>query len=494
MENFKNYNNIKPIYRKEPSKIEGYKIDVVEVLRNLVRFSSVTPDYSDAQKLIAEELSKLGFETVIYECFDEQKPEYLKVYNLLATLGNDKPSFLFCGHSDVVPTGNDWSFEPFGAEIIDGFVCGRGSEDMKSGIAAFLAAVSNFVNQNNNFKGQVAVLISGAEETHSYNGVNVFAKYLKSQDKYFDVCLTGEPTSINQIGDTYKPGRRGNLDFSSKITGDLNAVIPVLAAICNQPLDEGELGFPPSDIVPVGLNFAKRITPNDDLKLLSLKIFGFQGHSAYSHLATNPLTIFLNLVQKLKAEQVDFKILKAFAKLLAVNIIPPTAEAVLGVAAKDYQKVLNILEVFPKIEVMPSAEYPNEEQAEFAINFRFGAKWTFFTLKEEIENRIASVLNGFDANIYNDFLGIADSYVSKGSNFARIYEKVAQDNGIEAKANFGGGTSDTRHIMREGICLEAIDLGVLSRTMHKVDEKTSIEGLKTLTNLYEAILIDFFKG
>ncbi|MGD9638311.1 MAG: M20/M25/M40 family metallo-hydrolase [Alphaproteobacteria bacterium] len=486
---------IKSGYHKAPSFISQYHIDAVDLLKELIRYKSVTPDYSDAQKLLAEELSKLGFEVDIFECFDESTPENLKVYNLFAKLGDGRPSFLFCGHSDVVPTGSGWEFDPFGGEVIGDYVCGRGSEDMKSGIACFLAALSQFVNKHQDLKGQIAILISGAEENHSHNGVNSFAKYLKSRNISFDVCLTGEPTSTKVVGDTYKPGRRGNIDFSLKLNGDLNAFIPVVMNLCQTPLDNGELGFPPSDIVPVGIDFFHNITGKEEKEFVKLTITGSQGHSAYSYLALNPIGVFLNLLDEFEKYNINVEVAKVLSNFLAVNIIPPVAEVILAIEKNDYQKAYdNILSKAEHIEMFKTYNVEkDDEKAEIFVNFRFGAKWNFTTLKNEVETRIKTALNGFNAATENCYKGLADSYASKGDKTANLLAKILKDEfNLETKANFGGGTSDTRHLVREGVCIEAMDLGVLSQTMHKVNEKTSVEGIKKLAVIYEKLIENFF--
>ena len=481
---------------KSSQRINNYCLDEVELLSKLISFESVTPDYSQCQPFIMEELSKLGFKVSIYECFDELDTYNPKVYNLYATIGGGSKALLFCGHSDVVPSGEGWSFAPFGGRIIDGYVCGRGSEDMKSGIACFMTAISHFlVKKGVNFEGKIGVLISGAEEDFAKNGIDIFSKFMRKNQEFYDVCITGEPTSQIIAGDAYEAGGRGKLDFSSKISGDLKAFTSVLLSLFANPLDNGYKEFPASDIVPVGVDFfVNSNSLNEDSCFIKIDITGQQGHSSLSHLAVNPIVNFIDIIKALDSENITFETILLKSDFIAFNVIPPFVQIILKINKSDIAKVKEISLKTNRNSIIFIVDKPDikENKANILIDFRFNPNWDFKKLEQEITNRIDKALKHFDAEAENSFKLVANSYFSQGEVLFKIIECAAKELNISTQKNIDYGSSDTRFIFREQIAKECTDLGVVSKTMHKVDEKTSIVGLKTLTKLYEKILEDFF--
>ena len=180
-----------------------------DILRELIRCPSVTPEEGGALSYLEKELTALGFNVERVTFSDEQTPD---VENLYARLGKDAPHIMFAGHTDVVPIGNpdDWSRDAFAGDVVDGEMLGRGAVDMKGGIACFVAAVEAFLQTNKSF-GSISFLITGDEEGPSVNGTDKLLKWAAEKGESWDACIVGEPSNSNDIGDVIKNGRRGLL-------------------------------------------------------------------------------------------------------------------------------------------------------------------------------------------------------------------------------------------------------------------------------------------
>ena len=169
-------------------------LNEVKLAKELIKFPSITPVDAGVMKFLEKELKKLGFKTKIIE-FKEKN--FKPVKNLYARFGNKNPNFCYAGHLDVVPPGNlnDWTSNPFKPSIKNGHLIGRGANDMKSSIAAFVSAVSIFISKNNNFNGSISLLITGDEEGDAINGTKKVVDYLKKKKEKINFCLVGEPTN-----------------------------------------------------------------------------------------------------------------------------------------------------------------------------------------------------------------------------------------------------------------------------------------------------------
>ena len=194
------------------------KINELQLAKELIRFPSITPVDAGIMSFLEKKLKSLGFKTKILE-FKEKNTKPVK--NLYARLGNKGPNFCYAGHLDVVPAGNlkDWTVNPFKPAIKNGHLIGRGANDMKSSIAAFVAAVSNFVLSNKKFKGSISFLITGDEEGVAINGTKKVVEYLKRKKEKIDFCLVGEPTNPNKLGEMIKIGRRGSMTGRLSVIG-----------------------------------------------------------------------------------------------------------------------------------------------------------------------------------------------------------------------------------------------------------------------------------
>ena len=194
-------------------------IDPLNLSQALIKCPSVTPDTGEALDVLQDILSEMGFrcEQVSFSAADT--PD---VNNLYAKFGHSSPNFCFAGHTDVVPVGDleAGTVEPFGAEIKKGMLCGRGASDMKTAIACFVAAVSRFIDtRDNNFKGSISLLITGDEEGPAINGTKKLLEWITEEGDVLDACLVGEPTNPNELGDMIKIGRRGSLNGYLTVSG-----------------------------------------------------------------------------------------------------------------------------------------------------------------------------------------------------------------------------------------------------------------------------------
>ena len=256
-------------------------INELQLAKELIKFPTVTPVDAGIMKFLEKKLKTLGFKTQILE-FKEKNSKPVK--NLYARLGNKGPNFCYAGHLDVVPAGNlkDWTVNPFKPSIKKGYLIGRGANDMKSSIAAFVSAVSNFVGNKRKFNGSISLLITGDEEGVAINGTKKVVDYLRKKKEKIDFCLVGEPTNPNKLGEMIKIGRRGSM------TGRLS-------------------------------------------------IIGVQGHVAYPQRANNPSTALVQILKELKEIKFDngtkdfqptnLEITKININNSADNVIPGLANA-----------------------------------------------------------------------------------------------------------------------------------------------------------------------
>jgi succinyl-diaminopimelate desuccinylase len=231
--------------------------DPLPLAQDLIRCPSVTPAEAGALELVSQALRRLGFRT--------NRLRFGEVENLYARLGDRAPNFCFAGHSDVVPPGDlsAWSADPFGAEIRDGFLYGRGAADMKTAIAAMVSAVENFLagRRASGFAGSISFLITGDEEGPAIHGTRQTLAEIARQGERLDHCIVGEPTSHGRVGDTIKNGRRGSLNahivvrgiqghvaYPEEANNPLPALLDLLAVLRARKLDVGSPGFQPSNL------------------------------------------------------------------------------------------------------------------------------------------------------------------------------------------------------------------------------------------------------
>ena len=316
-------------------------LNETQLAKELIKFPSITPIDAGVMKFLEKKLKKLGFNTKIIE-FKEKN--FKPVKNLYARLGNKEPNFCYAGHLDVVPPGNinDWTVNPFKPSIKKGHLIGRGANDMKSSIAAFVSAVSNFLSKNKKFNGSISLLITGDEEGEAINGTKKVVKYLKKKKEKINFCLVGEPTNPNKLGEMIKIGRRGSL------TGKLT-------------------------------------------------ILGLQGHVAYPHRANNPSTTIVKILKEIKDIKFDkgtkdfqptnLEITKININNSADNIIPAAATATFNIrfnnrhSSNSIKKRLN--KIFNKIS--------KKNRSKFKIEYRVSGE-AFLTKPDKTTFMIQNII------------------------------------------------------------------------------------------------------
>ena len=187
----------------------------VDLAARLIRCESVTPAEGGALTLLLKELSALGFECTRLPFGDGAA----RVHNLFARRGHGAPHFAFAGHTDVVPVGDAgaWHHAPFSGTLEDGKLFGRGAVDMKGGIAAFIGAVRQFVKCNPD--GSISLIITGDEEGDADYGTAKMVEWMRAHEHVPDVCVVGEPTNPEHLGDVIKNGRRGSLSCQLTVEG-----------------------------------------------------------------------------------------------------------------------------------------------------------------------------------------------------------------------------------------------------------------------------------
>jgi succinyl-diaminopimelate desuccinylase len=239
--------------------------DPVPLAQALIRCASVTPADAGAQDVLATALEALGF-TVM-------RLRYGVVDNLFARIGAAGPHLCFAGHTDVVPAGAEgWRHDPFGAEIVDGVLYGRGACDMKGAIAAFVAAAASHL-QAGPPAGSISLLITGDEEGVATDGTVRVLDWMAENAQIPDFCLVGEPTCPARLGDVVKIGRRGSLNARITVHGvqghvayphradnPAHRLVRALAALTAAPLDAGSDWFEPSSLQITSIDIANKAT------------------------------------------------------------------------------------------------------------------------------------------------------------------------------------------------------------------------------------------
>lgn len=231
-------------------------IDPQNLLERLIACPSVTPEVAGVLDMLGAELGTLGF-AVTHLRF-EGDGSY-PVDNLFATRGHGGRRLLFAGHTDVVPPGDTtrWTSDPFRPRIADGKIFGRGAADMKSGIAAFVAACADIPPD----AGTILLAITNDEEADAINGTEKLVAWMAAHGHHFDFAIVGEPSSTEVLGDSIKIGRRGSFSGKVTVTGTqghvayphkANNPLPVLAAVAtalsSERLDTGTEHFPASNL------------------------------------------------------------------------------------------------------------------------------------------------------------------------------------------------------------------------------------------------------
>jgi len=287
-------------------------IDPVELTQALIQRPSVTPVDAGALGVLEDALKPLGFDCHRLAYSQDGTPD---VDNLYARIGTTGPNLCFAGHTDVVPVGDEaaWTHPPFGAEIHDGVLFGRGAVDMKAAIACFASAAARYLGeQKDTFTGSISFLITGDEEGPAINGTIKMLDWMGANGQSMDACIVGEPTNTDTLGETIKIGRRGSLTgyitqhgtqghvaYPQHADNPVPKLVKLLSALSAQPLDHGTEHFQPSNLeitsVDVG-NTATNVIPNS-----ARAVFNVRFNDTFS-----PETLKAHLTEVLKVAGDNF--------------------------------------------------------------------------------------------------------------------------------------------------------------------------------------------
>ena len=377
-------------------------IDPVELTARLVRCPSVTPEEGGALEVLAEVLSAAGFACT--------RVDRGGVPNLFARWGEKghPRTFGFNGHTDVVPVGDRaaWSLDPFGAEVRDGWLYGRGATDMKSGVAAFAAAAVDLVTATAP-DGAVVLAITGDEEGPGTDGTVALLDWMAEAGERMESCLVGEPTCPERMGEMIKIGRRGSLSA----------------------------------------RFVFR---------------GVQGHSAYPHLARNPLPAMATLMARLAAHELDRGTAHFDPSTLAV-VTMDTGNAATNVI-------------------------PAEGRATINIRFNDAHDGAGLVSWLRAEARTVADETGIDIEVEAKISG--ESFLTPpGPLTDLVAGAVAAETGVTPVLSTTGGTSDARFVKDH---CPVVEFGLVGHRMHAVDERVSVAQIGQLKAVYARVLRDYF--
>ncbi|OAB54983.1 succinyl-diaminopimelate desuccinylase [Phormidium willei BDU 130791] len=382
-------------------------LDPLDLAQRLIRCPSVTPAEGGALDLLQAELEALGF---VCHRLVFSEPGTPDVDNLYARLGTAQPNFCFAGHTDVVPVGDaeDWSSDPFAATLRDGELLGRGASDMKGAIACMVAAVAAHLAAHGPPAGSISLLITGDEEGPSINGTRKVLAWLAERGERLDACLVGEPTNPNALGDMVKIGRRGSL----------------------------------------------RAT---------LTVHGVQGHTAYPHLADNPVHHLIRLLHAVTTAPLDQG---------SDHFQPST----LQVSTLDVGN--------PASNVIPA-------KATAAFNIRFNDLHSGAALEAWLRETFDRLMAEAPQATYDLDLRVSgESFLTPpGALSALVQDAVEGATGQRPALSTTGGTSDARFI--KDVC-PVVEFGLVGKTMHQVDERVAVADLATLAEVYRRVLDGYF--
>jgi len=375
-------------------------IDPVALTAALVRCASVTPAHDGALDVVAGALAPFGFRLT--------RVDRGGIVNLYARFGDSGPVLGFNGHVDVVPPGDAaaWTHPPFAAVTEGGELWGRGAVDMKSGVAAFVAAAADWA-ASNPARGSVALMITGDEEGDAEHGTVALLDWMAAAGERLDACVVGEPTAVQSLGDTIKIGRRGSLTAQ----------------------------------------FTAR---------------GVQGHAAYPDRAKNPLTALARLLDRLASTPLDAGTDLFDASTLAITTID----------------VGN-----PASNVIPAT-------GRATVNVRFNDAHTGASVAGRLRAEADAAGAAFGVDIETETRISGESFVTPPGGFTDLVAAaVARAANRQPALSTSGGTSDARFVRAH---CPVVEVGLVGKGMHMVDERVPVADIAALKRVYAAIIADYF--
>ena len=244
----------------------------LKLAQELIRFPTIKTEDKGIMKFLSKKLSSIGFKCKVIKSKGTGTKSAL---NLYARFGKSKPHINFLGHTDVVANLNNWKIPPFRGVVKKGYLNGRGSQDMKGGVACWISAASNFIKKKK-FKGSISIIISADEETTGY-GCPAVIKYLKRKGEKIDFSIVGEPSSNKSVGDEIRIGRRGSMNgiinvygksghsaFYGSYINPCTTLAKIISKLKNTSLDNGTTFMPPSNLEFTKMNvdnFSENVVP-----------------------------------------------------------------------------------------------------------------------------------------------------------------------------------------------------------------------------------------
>lgn len=378
--------------------------DPLELSEALIRRPSVTPADEGALDVLIGYLQPLGFECHDLT-FDDPAGEPTR--NLYARLGTEGPNFCWAGHTDVVPPGDldDWTSDPFQPEVRGGVLYGRGAADMKCAVACMATATKAFLERAGaDFGGSISFLITGDEEGDATNGTKKVLDWLSARGETLDACVVGEPTNPENLSDMIKIGRRGSMN-------------------------------------------------------VWLDVEGVQGHSAYPHLADNPIHKMLRLLSSLTEVPLDE----------GSDHFPPST---LQVTTLDVGN--------PATNVIPP-------RASARVNIRFNDLHTSAGVEKLLRGRLDQAGGGYEMRVKVS----GESFLTPPGPLSEIVAgAVSAVTGRDPELSTTGGTSDARFIKDH---CPVVEFGLINQTAHKVDEAARVDDIRGLHEIYLRTLGGFFE-
>ena len=374
--------------------------EALELCRELVRFKTDENNVGPALEYLLSVLKKAGFSGKIT---DIDAPGGQKVGNLFATAGSGGRHLLFSGHMDVVPAGDfsGWKYPPFDAVVADGILYGRGIADMKGGTACFAAAAKKYLASGG--AGRISLLISGDEEEPLVDGTDKMLERLSARGEKFDFCLVGEPSNPRRIGEEIKIGRRGDI-------------------------------------------------------VLKITSYGEAGHTAYPHLAVNPIHNLVTLLAELTRSPLDN----------GNEFFDPSTLQITTVDVGN-----------PASNVIPAEAFAQ-------IDIRFNSSHSGTSIVRWVEEIISRAPGRFKL----DYEIAGEAFLSKISpDVEKLSAAVRKVSGIQPEYSTKGGTSDARFVKK--YC-PVVEFGLTNGSIHKTNECETVENIEKLTNIYFEFIKSFF--
>lgn len=371
--------------------------DPAALARRLIACPSITPATGPVFEVLEEMLVTLGFDV---ERFISGAAPNGPVENLLAVRSHGEgPHFAFAGHLDVVPPGNGWSTDPFEPVQKGDLLYGRGAVDMKGSIASFVAAVA----RTSALPGTISLIITGDEEGAAVHGTLALMDRMAERGIAPDLCLVGEPTSVNRLGDMMKIGRRGSVN-------------------------------------------------------MWISVKGMQGHVAYPHLASNPISPLVRILAAIEAIELD----------QGTEWFQPSNIEITDLEVGN-----------PATNVIPA-------EAKARISIRFNDQHT----GAQLVDRIRAIVKAEGGELLAKISG--EPFLTPPGDFSAMIATAIRDaTGTEAELSTSGGTSDARFLSR--LC-PVVEFGLCNATMHKLDEAVAVQDLETLTLIYANVLQRVLSG